>query len=521
MGAAVLARNQDQILKAEFHSRRVQLALSITKVTTWFAIFLVSGAAVSWLLFHYRQLLVYCGLIVPLGLISFFYPALERRGKARLASFAFLFLCLPIIALCILLIPATLPSTLVALLALIIVGHLLLDARDNLWLVGASFPVFTAMYLLLKMQLIPWSLQLSASAETPVAIGYGLLMLTIGVVVIRVAFSGQETSIRELQRARLEIQERAAAEQEQRERLEQANREIERQAQMEQEQRQQLLHLLSQIREAAGQLNAASNEILATTAQQSAGATQQSAAISQATTTIDQVRLITQQTSQRAGEVAEMARRTAAVSQSGQQAVSDTIAGMGAVKHKVEMIAHNILDLSEQSQSIGQIIATVGEIAAQSNMLALNAAVEAARAGEAGRGFSVVAQEVRSLAEQSRTATEQVREILAEIQRGINTAVMTTEEGMKGADAGVRLAGNAGLAIQQLAEGVAQSADAAEQIAAATGQQMVGMEQMVASMGNIHLVTSQSVGGARQSEQAAGALNHLAGQLRQLAEQSA
>ena len=94
-------------------------------------------------------------------------------------------------------------------------------------------------------------------------------------------------------------------------------------------------------------------------------------------------------------------------------------------------IAETILALSEQTQQIGDIIATVNDIADQSNLLALNAAIEAARAGEAGKGFAVVAGEVRSLAEQSRQATAQVKEILGDIQKATNTAVMVTEEGTK------------------------------------------------------------------------------------------
>jgi len=268
------------------------------------------------------------------------------------------------------------------------------------------------------------------------------------------------------------------------------------------------------IRETAGQLNTAAAEILATSSQQANGATEQSAAIAQTSTTIDEVRTIAEQTAQRAQGVAGLAQRTAEVSDSGQQAVADTVASMDEVKLKVETIATGILALSEQAQAIGGIIAAVSDIAAQSNMLALNAAVEAARAGEAGRGFAVVATEVRALAEQSRAATVQVKEILTEIQRGVNTAVMLTEEGMKGADAGVQVAGQAGEALQRLAESVRESAQAALQITAAAGQQEAGMEQIAQAMTHIHQVTSQGAAGIRQVEQAAEQLNGLAGELR-------
>jgi PAS domain S-box-containing protein len=279
-----------------------------------------------------------------------------------------------------------------------------------------------------------------------------------------------------------------------------------------------LEQVIAQVRTGIARLYAASTEILAAATQQASGASEQSAAISQATTTIDEVRVIAEQVAQRAQSVADVAQRTAQVSQAGRQSTATTIAEMEQVKRKVETIAEGILALSEQAQAIGGIIATVSEIAAQSNMLALNAAVEAARAGEAGRGFAVVAGEVRTLAEQSRAATTQIKEILTEIQRGVNTAVMLTEEGMKGTATGVQVAGLSGEALRQLAEGVDQSAQAAQQIAAATGQQLTGMEQISQAMGNVNQVTAQTVAAARQTERAAEELERLAVQLREVVE---
>jgi methyl-accepting chemotaxis protein len=280
-----------------------------------------------------------------------------------------------------------------------------------------------------------------------------------------------------------------------------------------------LRQMAVQISRTAVELQGAVESILAASTQQATGAAEQSAAITQATTTIDEVRTIADQTAKRAQGVEELSQRTADIARAGQQTVDDTVAEMGQVRHKVESIATGILALSEQAQAIGQIIATVNDIATQSNMLALNAAVEAARAGEAGQGFAVVASEVRALAEQSRAATAQVKEILTEIQRGVNTAVMLTEEGMKGADAGVRVAEQSGGALRRLAESVAGSAQAAQQIAAAAGQQVAGMEQIAQAMHNIQQVTVQTVEGTQQMEQAARDLDALAGQLAEVTAQ--
>ncbi|MBN1485937.1 MAG: methyl-accepting chemotaxis protein [Chloroflexia bacterium] len=280
-----------------------------------------------------------------------------------------------------------------------------------------------------------------------------------------------------------------------------------------------LQRMTARLRHTAGNLASAAAEILTTASQQASGAMEQSAAIQQASTTIEQVRAVAERSTQRAQQVAGMARRTADVSQGGLQAVSEATAGIQDVRTRVETIEQTVRALSEQAQAIERIISTVNEIAAQSNMLALNAAVEAARAGAAGRGFAVVAEEVRSLAEQSQQATEQVQQILLDIQGGIGTAVLATEEGMEGADLGVRLAGEAGRTIEDLAESVVNSTESAAQIVVAAEQQLNGMDLLAQAMQSMQQVTKQTLDSAGQSERSAGELHRLAGELGQLVEQ--
>jgi methyl-accepting chemotaxis protein len=277
--------------------------------------------------------------------------------------------------------------------------------------------------------------------------------------------------------------------------------------------------MILQIRNAATDLNEATAEIMAATTQQVSGAAEQSAAISQTTTTVDQVKVIADQSVARAQEVADSAQRTVHTSRDGHQAVQATIDSMARIKDQVEAIAANILTLSGHTQQIGTIIATVNDIAAQSNMLALNAAVEAARAGEQGKGFAVVAQEVRSLADQSRQATAQVRAILEEIQAATNTTVMATEEGTKGVDQGVQLAAKAGQAIDQLATVIDESAQAAAQMVAGGRQQVSGIEQIALAMQNINQATAQGLSSTRQTENAARDLSDLARSLGETVEQ--
>ncbi len=280
-----------------------------------------------------------------------------------------------------------------------------------------------------------------------------------------------------------------------------------------------LHRMIVQIHDAVNNLSAASAEILTATTQQATGANEQSAAISQTTTTVDEVKVISEQAIQRAQEVVDASQRTVAVSRSGEGAVQETVGSMTQIKERVEGIAENILALSAQTQQIGEIIATVNDIAAQSNMLALNASVEAARAGEHGKGFAVVASEVRNLAEQSRQATLQVKTILLDIQNGINATVMATEEGTKVVDQGLGLAGQTGAAIEQLANVINEAAQAAMQMRAGGQQQATGVEQIALAMQNINQATTQSLSSTRQAEKAAQDLNDLARSLAETVEQ--
>jgi methyl-accepting chemotaxis protein len=315
------------------------------------------------------------------------------------------------------------------------------------------------------------------------------------------------------------LREMLLGEQEQREHLQQANMEVKKRAAAEQQQREHLQHILIRVSEAADSLNSATAEILTATSQQVSGANEQSVAVAQTTTTVDEVRTIAEQSVMRAQEVTGASQLMVEVSRTGQQAVQDTIGSMGQIKTQVEGIAENILALVEQTLQIGEIIATVNDIAAQSNILALNASVEAARAGEHGKGFAVVAVEVRNLAEQSKQATAQIKGILADIQKAMNATAMATEEGAKGVEVGVQLAAQADEAIAQLARAIEESAQAAAQMVAGGRQQATGVEQIAVAMQNINQASVQSLSSTRQTETAARELNNLARSLIEIVKQ--
>src|SRR5262249_18285798 len=159
--------------------------------------------------------------------------------------------------------------------------------------------------------------------------------------------------------------------------------------------------------------------------------------------------------------VSEATQKASQNTLDGKKTVDITMEEIQRVRRQMESIADGMVRLSEQSKTVGVIITTVDDLSAQSNILAVNAAIEAAKAGEHGKGFGVVAQEVRSLAEQSKQATGQVRNILGDIQKATNAAVMMTEQGSKAVEAGVKQSGATSESIQSLAASVTEAAQAA------------------------------------------------------------
>lgn len=259
-------------------------------------------------------------------------------------------------------------------------------------------------------------------------------------------------------------------------------------------------------------------ELSASSAQLAASAAENASSINETTATVEEVRQTTELANAKAEQMADESHRIRETSRHGRKATDDTIGGMNKIQNQMSSIAETIIRLSEQSQAIGQIIATVDSISEQSNVLAVNASIEAARAGEHGKGFSVVAQEVKSLAEQSKQATTQVRSILNEIQKATSTAVMATDQGSKVVEKGTETAGQAGQSIIALTESLDQSADAATQIAAASQQQRIGMDQITAAMESVREASQQNASSAKQLEGAVHNLKTLGEKLKETAE---
>jgi methyl-accepting chemotaxis protein len=275
----------------------------------------------------------------------------------------------------------------------------------------------------------------------------------------------------------------------------------------EKEARVRLETLLAGVAETANGISAAAAELLAGTTEQTAAAQQQAEAVAQTVSTVNEVAETSRQAAERAPSVADAANRAVEIARAGRKAVDDTVVGLRSVKDQVQAITEGTMALAEQGQAIGEITSTVKDLAEQTNLLALNAAIEASRAGEQGKGFAVVAGEVKALADQSKKATAQVRQILGQIQKATTSAVAAAEEGKRSVDAAVMVALQAGETIRALGETVTESGQVVGQMAASAGQQATGMSQIHHAMSNINQASSQHLAATQQANRTAQALS--------------
>jgi methyl-accepting chemotaxis protein len=276
--------------------------------------------------------------------------------------------------------------------------------------------------------------------------------------------------------------------------------------------------LARQSREATENLNAAAAEIRASTQEQAASVEEQLAAVQETAATVDEITHSGAQIGKRAQEVIASAQAAAQTSMAGLQAVEDTARAMDAIREQAESVAENIVALSEKTQAVGEIITSVNDISERTHLLALNAAIEAAAAGENGRSFAVVASEMKALADQAKDATAQVRSILGDIQRGINSSVMLTEEAVKRVAAGKERTDITQQTITGISGQIQESVQTFQQIVASTNQQQLGIEQVMGALQNIRQASQQTAAGTRQLDTAAANLSQLSQQLLGIAE---
>ncbi|MHB1136584.1 MAG: methyl-accepting chemotaxis protein [Coriobacteriia bacterium] len=269
-----------------------------------------------------------------------------------------------------------------------------------------------------------------------------------------------------------------------------------------------IIYLLSQMQDSSSRLAGTSTEILSATEQQASGAAEQAASISETTATMEELAATYRQIAENANQVVKMAEASLGSAENGQQSVMSTLGSMEQIKTRAQASAAKILQLGERSQQIGQVLVMINSIADQTKILALNAAIEAARAGEAGKGFSVVAVEIRKLAESVVQSTGEIEMIMTQIQGAANELVISTEQELKQVESGVDLAQSTGDSFEAILDTIEQTTSAAKEISAATQQQRSATEQVVKAMREVASVAQQT---AAASRQVAGAAEHLSG----------
>ena len=271
--------------------------------------------------------------------------------------------------------------------------------------------------------------------------------------------------------------------------------------------------VIERVRKAAIDVSTSASHILYAADEMTTGATQQDQEITNTSSAVEELTVSMKQVSNNAEASAEAARRALDAAEQGNRAVRDTLDGMQRIRASVQATAKKIKSLGDRSLEISEIINVINDITEQTNLLALNAAIEAARAGEAGRGFAVVADEVRKLAEHSRSATKDIAALIKAIQAETNEAVVVMEEGTKEVEVGAGLADQAGKALEAISNVVRQSAELVQEISLASKQQVRGTEGVANAMQIISGITRQTSQGARQTVATVGDMVKLSEQL--------
>ena len=268
--------------------------------------------------------------------------------------------------------------------------------------------------------------------------------------------------------------------------------------------------IVATIDRAISSIASSSTEIAATVEEQERMASQQAASVNQTTTTMDELGASSRATSEQIETAASQAMQALSLAGLGTKAVEETLKAMATLKTKVEDLQGQIMQLSEQTDRIGNISTLVSDLANQTNMLALNAAVEAVRAGEHGKGFGVVASEIRKLADRSKKSATQINLLVADIQKAINSTVMVTDEGTKTVESGVNIASETAAAFAGVANAINNVVLSSQQVSLNAKQQAVAIEQVVEAMNSLNQAAAQTASGITQTKVGTQKLNEAA-----------
>ncbi len=276
---------------------------------------------------------------------------------------------------------------------------------------------------------------------------------------------------------------------------------------------QRMHDIISEIAGNAREVAGASTQIAAASEEMASGMSEQASQVTQISSAVEEMSASVTEVSRKSVEAADNANRAGEAATKGGQVVDDTVAGMQNISDAVSAGAASVSELGKRGEQIGQIIEVINDIADQTNLLALNAAIEAARAGEHGRGFAVVADEVRKLADRTTKATEEIGESITAIQTETGEAVAKMNAGTEQVTVGVERAREAGVSLREIVASSRNVADMIRSIAAAAEQQSAAADEISRNIESITAVTSQAAEGANQSSAAAAQLSTKAEQL--------
>jgi len=277
-----------------------------------------------------------------------------------------------------------------------------------------------------------------------------------------------------------------------------------------------LRQITTSLKEIISTLGSSSSQIFASTAQLASSSTETATAIGETTSTVEEVKRASELSNNKSKEVFDVSNKANDYSELGERSIEETRAGINNIGEQMSLIADSTIKLSEQNKAISDIINAVNDISEQSNLLSVNASIEAARAGEFGKAFSVVAQEIKNLTEQSKLATSQVKIVLNDIQNGISSTVAATQKGEQIVDQGIKLAEQSSISIKNLADTVNIARDSALQTSVSSQEQVVGMGQIALAMENIRTASTQNAATTKQLEISAKQLQELGFKLKEI-----